>query len=294
MYVLPIHSSIFLPRYSYMYLNFRVSSRLHPGLKKKGAPWSEREMATLIRLQHKWGNSWAKISQKMTNCGRSHNDLKNKWNSLMKNQQFALAYNARQTEEATAKKSKGGNDNGKVSGMSKGSIATFAATMARKLCARSNYNRNDEDEDLDATSEESDAESDDEENPSDNVVEVEKQKKAKATKQIKESKTKNRGKATTVKKGGDCEMTEDGGGHLLTDVEQSESQLEFGRRLQQYKWAVAQEKKIELFRRGRLDSGLTCRDVDELKLMGLGLGIDALKKKYFGSAENPEEGANLE
>lgn len=136
-----------------------MSSRLHPSLKKKGAPWSEREMATLIRLQHKWGNSWAKISQKMTNCGRSHNDLKNKWNSLMKNQQFALAYNARQTEEAMEKKSKGGNDNGKVSGMSKGSIVTFAATMARKLCARSNYNRNDEDEDLDATSEESDAES---------------------------------------------------------------------------------------------------------------------------------------
>ena len=271
-----------------------MSSRLHPSLKKKGAPWSEREMATLIRLQHKWGNSWAKISQKMINCGRSHNDLKNKWNSLMKNQQFALAYTARQTEEAMAKRSKGGHDNGKVSGMSKGSIVTFAATMARKLCARSNYNRNDEDEDLDATSEESDAESDDEESPSDNVVEVEKQKKAKATKQIKESKTKKGGKATTVTKGGDCEMTEDGGGHLLTDVEQSESQLEFGRRLQQYKWAVVQEKKIELFRRGRLDSGLTCRDVDELKLMGLGLGVDALKKKYFGSAENPEEGANSE
>ena len=52
--------------------------RLNPNLKKKGAPWSEREMAALIRLQHKCGNSWAKISRKMTNCGRSHNDLKNK------------------------------------------------------------------------------------------------------------------------------------------------------------------------------------------------------------------------
>ena len=295
MYYRLIHRYSLLDRYSLIYYIwiFACLPRLHPSLQKKGAPWSERETAALIRLQHKWGNSWAKITQKMTNCGRSHNDVKNKWNSLMRNQQFLSAYNARQKEEEEemTKKSEGGHDKAKASGKSKDNIATFAATMARKLCARSNYNRNDEDEELAATSEESDAasdESEDEANPDDNVVEVQKQKKAKTTKKIKESKTKKENKANVTKKeDGDCKMTEDGSGHLLTDVEQSESQLEFGRRLQQYKWAVEQEKKIEQFRRGRLDSGLTCRDVDALKLMGLGLGIDALKKKYFGSAENP-------
>ena len=194
----------------------------------------------------------------------------------MKNQQFLSAYNARQK--------------------SKSSVVTFAATMARTLGARSNYARNDEDEELAATSEESDAasyESEDEANPDDYAAEVEKHKKAKTTKKIKESKTKKENMVKVTKKeDGDCDMTEDGSGHLLTDVEQSESQLEFGRRLQQYKWAVEQEKKIEQFRRGRLDSGLTCRDVDELKLMGLGLGVASLQKKYFGSAENLE--ANLE
>ena len=81
-------------------------------------------------------------------------------------------------------------------------------------------------------------------------------------------------------------MTEDGNGHLLRDVEQSESQLEFGRKLEQYKWAVEQEKKIDLFRRGRFDSGLTCSDVEKLKLMGFGFGVAALQKKYFGTASS--------
>ena len=190
-------------------------------------------------------------------CGRSQNDIKNKWNSLMKNQMFLVACTARQKEMEVEKDKKGASKKkvSKTGGVSKG-VAKFAAMMARKLCSRSNYVRDGEDEDLAATSEESDAydsENDDEEET--NSIQVE-----------------------------EHQMTEDGNGHLLWDVEQSESQLEFGRKLEQYKWAVEQEKKIDLFRRGRLDSGLTCSDVESLKLMGLGLGVAALQKKYFGTA----------
>ena len=227
--------------------------RLRPDLKKKGAPWSEKETAALIRLQGELGNSWSKISKRMT-CGRSQNDIKNKWNSLMKNQMFLVAYTSRQKEVEVEKNKK--NTSKKKAGCARKGASKFAAMMARKLCSRSNYVRDGEDEDLAATSEESDAydsENDDEEET--NSIQVE-----------------------------EHQMTEDGNGHLLWDVEQSESQLEFGRKLEQYKWAVEQEKKIDLFRRGRLDSGLTCSDVESLKLMGLGLGVAALQKKYFGTA----------
>jgi len=79
---------------------------------------------------------------------------------------------------------------------------------------------------------------------------------------------------------------------LLDDVTQSESQLDLGRRLEQYKWAAEQERKIELFRRGRPDCGLTCADVQRLKLLGLGLGVAALRKKYFGDAADLNAHAN--
>jgi len=261
----------------------RWHNSLRPDLKRKGAPWSERETATLIRLQHEWGNKWAKIGKAMVTCGRSQNDLKNKWNSLMKNRTFRLAHAARQKEVEMEGR---GDANKKKTASSKG-IATFAATMARKLCSRSNYTRNDEDDDLAATSEES--ESEDEVNADTSNIEVEEKKiTAKTKKQYTTTKTVNK-----EQEDDDCEMTEDGSGHLLQNVEQSDSQLEFGRKLEEYKWAVEQERKIELFRRGRLDSGLTCRDVERLKLMGLGLGVDALRKKYFGSAAAAAEETNL-
>lgn len=252
--------------------------RLRPDLKKKGAPWSEKETASLIRLQGELGNSWSKISKRMT-CGRSQNDIKNKWNSLMKNQVFLVAYTARQKEMDVEKDKKGASKKkvSKTGGVSKG-VAKFATMMARKLCSRSNYVRDGEDEDLASTSEESDAydsEDDDEEETISDDTEEEKT----AMVVVKDASSQH----VQVEKN---EMTEDGNGHLLRDVEQSESQLEFGRKLEEYKWAVEQEKKIDLFRRGRLDSGLTCSDVEKLKLMGLGLGIAALQKKFFGTASS--------
>ena len=225
------------------------------------------------------GNSWAKISKKMS-CGRSQNDIKNKWNSLMKNQVFLVAYNNRQNEVAEKKNGDGASKKkikaSSSGGASKG-IAKFAAAIARKLCSRSNYTRNDEDEDLASTSEESDAS--DSEDEGDNETNARDISGSVATDVFKDDASQD------VQVEG-CEMTEDGDGHILRDVEQSESQLEFGRKLEQYKWAVEQEKRIEMFRRGRLDSGLTCSDVERLKLMGLGLGVAALQKKYFGIASS--------
>ena len=252
--------------------------RLRPDLKKKGAPWSEMETASLIRLQGELGNSWSKISKRIT-CGRSQNDIKNKWNSLMKNQVFLVAYTARQKEMEVEKDKKGASKKkaSKTGGVSKG-VAKFAAMMARKLCSRSNYVRDGEDEDLASTSDESggyDSQDDDEEETiADDTVEE------KTVAVVVNDETSH-----DVQKE-EIEMTEDGNGHLLRDVEQSESQLEFGRKLEQYKWALEQERKIDLFRRGRLDSGLTCSDVEKLKLMGLGLGVAALQKKYFGTASS--------
>ena len=212
-------------------------------------------------------------------CGRSQNDIKNKWNSLMKNQVFLVAYTARQKEMEVEKDKKGASKKkaSKTGGVSKG-VAKFAAMMARKLCSRSNYVRDDEDEDLVSTSDESDGydsqDDDEEETIADDTLEE------KTVAVVVNDET-----IHDVQKE-EIEMTEDGNGHLLRDVEQSESQLEFGRKLEQYKWALEQERKIDLFRRGRLDSGLTCSDVEKLKLMGLGLGVAALQKKYFGTASS--------
>lgn len=209
-------------------------------------------------------------------CGRSQNDIKNKWNSLMKNQMFRVAYNhhKKDVEVMQDKKDASKKKASKTGGVSKG-VAKFAASMARKLCSRSNYVQESEDEDLASTSEESDAYDDEDETNAGYIVEEEKSGavvvKDESSQDVEIGVEEN-------------EMTEDGHGHLLRDVEQSESQLEFGRKLEQYKWAVEQEKKIDLFRRGRLDSGLTCSDVERLKLMGLGLGVTALQKKYFGTA----------
>ena len=212
-------------------------------------------------------------------CGRSQNDIKNKWNSLMKNQMFLVAYNHHKKDVEVVKDKKDASKKKacKTGGVSKG-VAKFAATMARKLCSRSNYVQESEDEDLASTSEESDAyDSDDDEDETNTGNIVEEEKSGAVV-------VKDESSQDVEIRVEENEMTEDGNGHLLRDVEQSESQLGFGRKLEQYKWAVEQENKIDLFRRGRLDSGLTCSDVERLKLMGLGLGVTALQMKYFGTA----------
>jgi len=47
-----------------------------------------------------------------------------------------------------------------------------------------------------------------------------------------------------------------------------------------YEWCLEQERKIEAFRSGRLDSGLTCADVGKLKMMGLGMGVAHVRRHW--------------
>jgi len=247
----------------------RWYNRLRPGLKRKGAPWSESEMASLIRLHGELGNSWARIAAAMGGS-RSQNNVKNKWNSLQKSRTFCLAY-----KKHIARRSE------------KGGIAKFAAAVARKVCSkRSCYEK---DGDLaSTTSEESDA--------SDTEQDAEDEKMTNGVDRNEEDETKATGETKTNEKQDALvemgEVDDDDGYDSDNSVTQSESQLDFGRRLEQYKWEAEQERKIELFRRGRPDCGLTCADVQRLKLLGLGLGVAVLRKRYFGDAADLHVHAN--
>ena len=70
------------------------------------------------------------------------------------------------------------------------------------------------------------------------------------------------------------------------DAMQSASQREWGERLKDFKWRLEQEKKIELFRSGRGE--LSCKEVQRLKMMGLGLGVKHLIEAMFGSSSTTE------
>mmetsp|Transcript_22578 Transcript_22578/g.49010 ORF Transcript_22578/g.49010 Transcript_22578/m.49010 type:complete len:307 (-) Transcript_22578:65-985(-) len=207
----------------------RWHNHLRPGLKK--GPWTNKEVALMVKFQSEIGNQWSKIASKMP--GRSDNDIKNKWNAIMRNY---------------VRRPKGGSGGNTQKKREKSaSIRSLAKRKGRNSGSRNRINHfgkreNDDEYEYGST------------------------------------------RSTSEESDSDDELT---GRQVEDDNEaeavQSESQREWGERLKEYRWRLEQEKKIELFRRGRMDCGLDCEEVQRLKLMGLGLGVKQLRQAMFGT-----------
>uniref|UniRef100_K3X4Y9 Uncharacterized protein n=1 Tax=Globisporangium ultimum (strain ATCC 200006 / CBS 805.95 / DAOM BR144) TaxID=431595 RepID=K3X4Y9_GLOUD len=57
-----------------------MSRTLDPRINR--APWTEQEEATIVAMQAQYGNSWARIAEKLS--GRTDSAIKNHWNSYLK------------------------------------------------------------------------------------------------------------------------------------------------------------------------------------------------------------------
>ena len=66
-----------------------------------------------------------------------------------------------------------------------------------------------------------------------------------------------------------------------------EQRKKFSRVPLPYDWCLAQEHRIELFRRGRIDCGITLEEVNQLKMLGLGLGVHTLKSRWRSDSIRP-------
>eukprot|EP00186_Timspurckia_oligopyrenoides_P000774 CAMPEP_0182444478 /NCGR_PEP_ID=MMETSP1172-20130603/2919_1 /TAXON_ID=708627 /ORGANISM="Timspurckia oligopyrenoides, Strain CCMP3278" /LENGTH=289 /DNA_ID=CAMNT_0024640043 /DNA_START=50 /DNA_END=919 /DNA_ORIENTATION=+ len=78
----------------------RWMNQLNPTVRKE--KWNLEEDSLLVQLHRKYGNSWSKIAKFMNH--RSHNDIKNRWNSTIKrkvesDEDFLAAVDQRENSE---------------------------------------------------------------------------------------------------------------------------------------------------------------------------------------------------